>query len=227
MLELHPLLLGWEVVPRGLSLDGAGGWERVPVPGWRVVHDDGVLLIDTGLTPDAPPGFDELYPRGRPERLPLATEGVTLVALPHLHIDHTGGLRDLPGVPAVVQRAELDAVSGIAEGYHPPDWASTDLRPVDGEVELVPGVTMVPTPGHTPGHASFVVELASGRVVLACDAIDLTEGLERDVTIGAAHPDDDPAARRASHDLLRSLGGRLVPGHCPRALPPLAGQRLR
>jgi N-acyl homoserine lactone hydrolase len=226
-MELVPLALGWEVVPRSLSLDGAEGWERVPVPGWLVRHDDGVLLIDTGITSAVPPGFDALYPRGRPERVPLRVDGVTLVALSHLHVDHTGGLRELPGVPVVVQRAELDAVGGIAEGYHPPDWAETELRPVEGEVELVPGVTMLPTPGHTPGHASFVVELASGRVVLACDAICVTEGLERDVVIGAAHPDDDPAARRASHDRLVALGGTLVPGHCPRALPPLAYRRLR
>jgi N-acyl homoserine lactone hydrolase len=223
--EVVPLVFGWEVVPRGLSLEGGGDepvrepvtGALVRIPGW------GALLVDTGMTPDDPPGLAALYPHGAPERRPLRevvdTEEVRAVALSHLHLDHTGGLRCLDAPVWVSPRERAWAEGrGIEEGVWPADWSRVrEWRDLGDGTEVAPGVRAVSTPGHTPGHMSFAV---GDDLLLACDAIDLTDGIELDREIGAATDDDDPAARRASHDRLMALhraGVRVVPGHCPRA----------
>lgn len=227
-MELVPLRFGWEVVPRSLSLAGAGGDPvREPVTGALVsLLGGGWLLLDAGLTPDDPPGLAGLYPHGAPEREPLAATlarvgadvgDIRAAAVSHLHLDHTGGLRELR-VPVWVQRAELTWAAGreVGEGVWRGDLRGVEWAVLDGDAELVPGVRALFTPGHTPGHMSFAV---GERWVLACDAIDLAEGLEQDVEIGPATDDDDPAARRASHERLTALvreGRTVVPGHCPR-----------
>jgi N-acyl homoserine lactone hydrolase len=62
-----------------------------------------------------------------------------------------------------------------------------DWRQADGDVEIAPGVTAVLTAGHTPGHQSFVVDLADGGgFVFAFDAADLTENIEHERPIGAS-----------------------------------------
>ncbi len=63
-----------------------------------------------------------------------------------------------------------------------------DWRLADGEAEIAPGITAVPTYGHTPGHQSFVVELdesvGGDGFVFAFDAADLTENIEHELAIG-------------------------------------------
>ena len=68
------------------------------------------------------------------------------------------------------------------------DDPSIDWRLADGEAEIAPGITAVPTYGHTPGHQSFVVELdesvGGDGFVFAFDAADLTENIEHELAIG-------------------------------------------
>lgn len=237
-MQLFPLCFGQERVPRRLSLqDGGDALLDEPMTGALVETDAGLVLLDTGPSPDLldpPEALRGCYPDGLPrlrdpDPLPaaLARVGVdvgdlALVAVSHLHVDHTGGLRHFAGGPeVVVQRDELAYARNGAtaeEGYWSPDWEIDGLRwrAVEGDVELAPGVRAIATPGHTPGHQSFVVDLpGSGRWVLACDAIELADGIRTHTPVGAAGPADDPADRRRSHERLVDLaaGGRLVPGH--------------
>ena len=50
------------------------------------------------------------------------------------------------------------------------DFPGTDLRVVDGEAEVLPGLRLVPTPGHTPGHQSLLVEGGGKRALIAAQA---------------------------------------------------------
>jgi glyoxylase-like metal-dependent hydrolase (beta-lactamase superfamily II) len=96
---------------------------------------------------------------------------VDIVALSHLHYDHAGGLlladgsRAFPRARVVAQRAEWEmALSDnprVVASYDQPElrlvraWGEEGAA--DGEVELVPGVTVVPTGGHTAGHQAILV----------------------------------------------------------------------
>jgi len=96
---------------------------------------------------------------------------VDIVAMSHLHFDHAGGLlaadgsRAFPRASIVAQRAEWEIALGdnprLVASYVQPelrlvrDWGAEGW--VDGERELLPGVSVVPTGGHSAGHQAVVV----------------------------------------------------------------------
>ena len=96
---------------------------------------------------------------------------VDVVAMSHLHFDHAGGLlaadgsRAFPRATIVAQRAEWEIALGdnprLVASYVQPelqlvrDWGAEGW--VDGERELLPGVSVVPTGGHSAGHQAVVV----------------------------------------------------------------------
>jgi glyoxylase-like metal-dependent hydrolase (beta-lactamase superfamily II) len=142
----------------------------VETPGGRV-------LIETGIGERVSDKVRELRAyEGTP--IAPALEGarfepgsVDIVAMSHLHFDHAGGLlradgsKAFPRARIVAQRAEweiaLDDNSRIVASYDQPeirlvgDWGAAGWA--DGEVELLPGVSVVPTGGHSKGHQAIVV----------------------------------------------------------------------
>jgi glyoxylase-like metal-dependent hydrolase (beta-lactamase superfamily II) len=96
---------------------------------------------------------------------------VDVVAMTHLHFDHAGGLltadgsRAFPRARIVVQRAEWEIALGdnprLVASYVQPelrlvsDWGTEGA--VEGERELLPGVSVLPTGGHSAGHQAIVV----------------------------------------------------------------------
>lgn len=243
------LTLGHEHVPRHVSLrDGGDGLLRLPVTGVLAHDAAGWTLLDTGLSPTMrdPVRAGRIY-RERPPELPgpgdpllgalgacgLTPDDVATVAVSHLHVDHSGGLRHFGGGrPVVVQAAEL-AFAGTAaaagQGYVRGDWEGRGLawRTLRGDGPVSPGVDALATPGHTPGHMSFRVRTPEGPWLFAMDAIDLQEGLDLDVEVGASARAEDAPLRRRSHDRLAALaaaeGARLIPGHCPVTWPTMPG----
>jgi glyoxylase-like metal-dependent hydrolase (beta-lactamase superfamily II) len=185
--RIVPLTLGWEELPKSVSVHGASREEivREPVPGLLLQVDGGWLLLDTGfntaLLRDTAlrrrfypsPVYQPVLPGpGEPLEEALGEAGIDLadiqaVAVSHLHVDHAGGLKHFAGrVPVHAQRAEL--AYGLSNHPEPERHAMAridyddpriDWRLADGDVRIAPGVTAVLTAGHTPGHQSFVVEL--------------------------------------------------------------------
>lgn len=249
--EIIALTLGHEFTPRWLSLEGGGDERlRLPIIALLVHGDGGWALLDTGISPafrdDA---LAEAIYRGRGPEIPgdghpllaaldavgLSIGDLTVAAVSHLHIDHTGGLPLLAGgPPVVVQRRELAFARTPAAAdaaYVPGDYADPgiDWRELDGDGVVAPGIDALSTPGHSPGHMSYRVRMDDGTTWLfAMDAIDLQEGIDTDTTIGWSAVAGDAPLRRASHDRLVALAAaedaRLVAGHCPVTWPP-AGLR--
>jgi glyoxylase-like metal-dependent hydrolase (beta-lactamase superfamily II) len=246
-----PLLLGTQVLDRCVAL----GWpvtgvrERIPIPAFLVELVDGRrLLWDTGTDHavlDEPGLFDEEFPppdMGVEDRLSsrLAAVGVGLddvdmVGVSHLMVDHAGGLRYLPGRSVVVQRAERSYALGTPHpgAYRRLDYDGplVDVRwwEVDGDVEFLPGVTALATPGHCPGHQSLLLRMASGRcVIIASDAGDLRENFTDEVPPGLLL-----AGRELALESLLRLkaiaaaeSALLIPGHDPRAWAELPAEIL-
>jgi len=146
----------------------------------------------------------------------------------HLHWDHSGGIPTLARarVPVVIHSSELDfGRSGrakLSEGFDSTDWTApgTQWQTVDGESEIAPGVTVLPTPGHTPGHLSLQVDLPdTGPWIFTADATDLAQNLLDDVTCGSCAGGTDEDKHKAEESLALLLGrardtdARLIPGH--------------
>jgi glyoxylase-like metal-dependent hydrolase (beta-lactamase superfamily II) len=128
------------------------------------------LLVDTGIGPGA------MGMRGRLledlEKSGITPEAVETVFLTHLHGDHVGwalapdGGPMFPGARYVTQEAEWDA----AEPYLRRAMASLDdLYLLDGEDVVAEAFTAIPTPGHSPGHASLLVSSGGGQALVVGD----------------------------------------------------------
>jgi N-acyl homoserine lactone hydrolase len=145
--------------------------ERMPVYVHVIDHPDGRVLVDTGLT-QLHPAVADMDPRLRP--LPehdIDLASIDLVVNTHLHFDHCGGNHLFAGRPIYVQRQELDDAR-TEEDYTIRDWVDPPgltYVPVDGELELLPGIRLVPAPGHTRGSQIVVIETGARPVVIVGD----------------------------------------------------------
>jgi N-acyl homoserine lactone hydrolase len=145
--------------------------ERMPVYVHVIDHPDGRILVDTGLT-QLHPAVADMDPRLRPlNEQDFDIGGIDIVVNTHLHFDHCGGNHLFGGRPIYVQRRELDDARSL-DDYTIRDWVDAPgvhYVPVDGDLELLPGVRLVPAPGHTAGGQLVVVENDGRPVVIAGD----------------------------------------------------------
>ncbi|GAB7069999.1 N-acyl homoserine lactonase family protein [Mycobacterium hodleri] len=247
--------LGWEDLPKSVSVYGAPEEQfRCPVPGVLLQTDGGWVLLDTGFNTALirdPALHRRYFPSmeyqpllpgpGEPIEESLYEIGVDiddihLVALSHLHVDHAGGLKLFAGkVPVHAQRRELEY--GLSNHPVPQSHAifrvdfddpTIDWRLADGEAEIAPGITAIPTYGHTPGHQSFMVEMdesvGGDGFVFAFDAADLTENIEHERAIGGyvdVEPEETVEPIRRLKELAAKKGYPLIPGHDPHVWPEL------
>jgi N-acyl homoserine lactone hydrolase len=155
---------------------GTGGPRVEPCLGYLVAHPRGTVLFDTGM--GSHPEVDAWY---RPRRLALAEalaaagtaiSEIGIAANCHLHFDHCGGNPSLGQIPVFVQEIELDTASRTQDYTLPELIEGSRFERVTGEVELLPGVFLIPTPGHTAGHQSLVVRRQDGAVIVAGQSHD-------------------------------------------------------
>ena len=199
--------------------------EDTPVPCYLVRTDDGQhILIDTGLAPAMAAAAQEPGHQGPPIRaytsvverlaaLGVRPEEVTTLIATHLDPDHAGMTDAFPQAEIVIQRAHLAAARAATEfryGLTRQHWDAPGLRyrAVDGDTALLPGIALIETGGHVPGHQSVLVRLAqTGPVLLAIDA--LGTAAQADLATRQPHPFDlDEAGVLASTTKLRDLVAR-------------------
>ncbi len=188
--------------------------------------DGSTVLVDAGIGPAGAPSATWAPVPGRlPDELAAAgitPDRITAVVLSHLHTDHIGwaATADGPYFPHaryLLQRAELADPDRIGpatrEQVIEPLRAAGRLQLVDGQQTVVPGLTLVPTPGHTPGHQCAV--LRAGDEVLAMTGDLLVHAVQlRDPAIGYGFDDDQDRARESRLGLLREMrGGTLATAH--------------
>jgi len=194
----------------------------VIVCGYLVRAGGTVGLFDTGIVTDAE-AAERYRPRAFDLDAALARAGVgrkdiDWVANCHLHADHAGGNHLFPDVPVYVQKDELVA------SEHPDytvraaavDYAGANLHIVDGPVAVAPGVRLVPTPGHSPGHQSMLLEGPAGPILLAGQAFDTaTEYALADLAfrLSASSAEDDVAYPEWMPELVRSEPAEVLFAH--------------
>lgn len=163
------------------------------------------IVVDTGLGTKLDEKAASIWRLDRPNgdlvaalgRAGVAPEDVTLVIDTHLHSDHCGGntrfdgngniVATFPNAQYAVQRREYEDAMRPNERtkatYHPYNYhplvESGQMQLFDGDVEFVPGVRGVVTPGHTPGHMSVLVESGGESLLFVCDMATFTVHFER------------------------------------------------
>jgi len=161
--------------------------ERMPVYVHVIDHPDARVLVDTGMT-QLHPAVDDMDPRLTPlsEQPGFDVAGIDVVVNTHLHFDHCGGNHLFVGKPVYVQRAELDDARS-QDDYTIREWVEApgvQYVPVDGTLELLPGIRLVSTPGHTRGSQVVVVQTGGRSVVIAGDTAVFSDELENPRTEG-------------------------------------------
>jgi len=155
------------------SLMGADGRDW-PVHGFVVMHPKGAVLVDTGVGgPEKVLTDWRVVNRTAAEALndhDLVPGDITFVVNTHLHFDHCGQNAVFKHAPFYVQRSELERAR--REARFLTDWfdfAGARFELLDGDAEVLPGLRVLATPGHTVGHQSVVVD-GDGEEVLIGDA---------------------------------------------------------
>jgi glyoxylase-like metal-dependent hydrolase (beta-lactamase superfamily II) len=163
------------------------------------------ILIDTGMGTRLDERGRERWKLARPQgdvvaalaRLGVQPSDIDLVIDTHLHSDHCSGnvyadeagqiRATFPKAEYVVQRREYEdamlpnertAATYLLDNYQPL-VASGQMRLLDGDTELAPGVTGYVTPGHTPGHMSVAIESGGETALFICDMATYAIHFER------------------------------------------------
>jgi glyoxylase-like metal-dependent hydrolase (beta-lactamase superfamily II) len=151
------------------------------------------IIVDTAMPFDAPEILAALEGHG------LETDDVDMVVNTHGHHDHTGCNRLFGQAEVVLHKMEGAGRSG-----------GGPVRHLDGETELVPGVRVIETPGHSRGSISVVAELEEGPWVMAGDALPTRDNFLAWVPPGIHF---DPEVALDSMRRIVDIAWMIVPGH--------------
>jgi N-acyl homoserine lactone hydrolase len=178
-----------------------------PVHGFLVRFPGGAVLVDTGA--GGPQGWLDdrrvvnRSVAGALDELDLTPGDISLVINTHLHFDHCGQNAVFKHAAFLVQRAELDRAR--RESPQLTEWfdvMNAKFELLDGDTEILPGLRVIATPGHTVGHQSVLIDSADGlsdalvgdaaykpRQYLNPASGELPEGQASDVTAWRASVD--------------------------------------
>ena len=243
--RLFGMTCGWITMAAGGFLRGERGFVAVPVPSYLIEHPKGLVLFDSGMSPDLGslevsvreaalgPSAARIKPTYKPgedvaSRLKACgvdPAQIKYMISSHLHFDHVGGNALLPNARWLIQKREWQWACSAeckAAGHYNGKLFDLghDRFEVDGEAgeyDLFGDgtVTCIPTFGHTPGHQSLRVRLDDGDVILAADACYMRRVLETMHLPANFH--DEASALQTFQRLaaMQASGAQIIFGHDP------------
>jgi glyoxylase-like metal-dependent hydrolase (beta-lactamase superfamily II) len=199
---------------------------------WVIRDGNNVVLVDTGFPEEMAARRSRTIlrsPIGGLADLGIRAFDVSDVVITHMHYDHAGNIDQFPNARIHLQEEELKFCTGGAMRHavvrRPFEAVNVTtaverlydgrLRLLRGEVEILPGVTVHPVPGHTPGTQVVRVRTQRGWVVLASDAAHLWANLRGRSPFPIL---ESLSEMMEGYDILASLADgedHIIPGHDP------------
>ena len=139
----------------------------LPVYVHTIEHADGVVLVDTGMLDSTPELDEECQPVPTPENIP---RDVVASSTPTFTSTTAAATACFPACRSTFRRSSCHAPS--LDDYTIREWVDfhgANYVEHDGEAEVLPGIRLLPTPGHTNGHQSVLVDTPDGLVVIGGD----------------------------------------------------------
>jgi N-acyl homoserine lactone hydrolase len=180
-----------------------------PVNAFVIHHPAGPIIVDTGIG-TGNEHIDDWY---RPIVCDLRAElaqrdidpdsGLTIVNT-HLHFDHCGQNQNFPSASIYAQQAEIDLLASDAH-YTVAAWANMPLNRstiIDGDQEIADGVSVLHTPGHTPGHQSVVIRSRNETIVIAGQCLWTASDWETS-NVRPTNLHDDTCAKQAADSIAK------------------------
>ncbi len=177
--SVTPFLVGIRRVDQGIMTYQQKYGRRIWLPIWSfLVRSNGLnILVDTGLEDFVTPlRFTEETGLAEPllmlEALSnqgLVPEDIEFVINTHLHDDHCGNNTLFTGADHYIQSKELDFCNNqhpLDYRYEPDFIKGLNIKPVEGDHEILPGLELIFTPGHTPGSQTVRIDTAKGKVII-------------------------------------------------------------
>jgi N-acyl homoserine lactone hydrolase len=242
-LKVIAMPTGWLTVDRSSQVYGRYFGQSIKVPVWStaIVGADKKIVVDTGIHD---PGWVSSFvcpceqaPEQRLERalreyVGWSADEVDIVINTHLHYDHSGGNTLFRNARFIVQYTEWEYAGRplpTQATYYQEFLIGRDPLAyfrwhfVNGIADIVPGVRVVPTPGHTPGHQSVAVDTADGVVVITGDCANCMENIVDATPVGIVH---ETVAELESLRRIRQIADLVIPGHDPNVIPGTSGLAL-
>ncbi|MBR0801933.1 N-acyl homoserine lactonase family protein [Bradyrhizobium japonicum] len=184
---------------------------------WDTGIADAVAAMPNGLVPADPKAVTWRRPKtlaAQLEQLGLKPDDVKAMAVSHTHPDHTGNVELFPQATLYVQKAEYDWPGANNEPRFKPSHP-VELLAGDKDVFGDGSLTILSTPGHTPGHQSLLVKLLkTGAVVLSGDAVHFKDNWDnRRVPSMNANKDQSAASMQKIADTLTKEKAQLWINH--------------
>lgn len=176
--RLYLMQLSTSMMPTKPPVAGSAGCYLVQM------SDGKNVLIDSGLPADYRP--PQGAPKAENERnvlehlaeLGLGPDDIDMVICTHFDVDHAGYHDAFPGAEFIVQRTHYELARSGHSRYAGAraHWDAPTLHYhlIDGDSVVLPGLWLIETSGHAPGHQSVLVELPkTGKALLTIDAVVL------------------------------------------------------
>jgi N-acyl homoserine lactone hydrolase len=204
--------------------------QSIKIPIWAaVIYGGGYnILVDTGIhdvqwvrdqiTP-CTQDDDEQIVEALKQGLGWSPDDVDIVINTHLHYDHCGNNRLFKKARFIVQETEWKAahnpIPSQKDIYLPELFDTVDYfawQWVQGEAEVVPGLKVFLTPGHSEGHQSVLVKTDGGNLCISGDVANMLVNIQENIPAGILTSTKDIFN---SMDRVRCVSDCIFPGHEP------------
>ena len=229
--KVTALKMGTLTTDKGSLTRQSGTGTLIDIPIWAaaVEGDSFRMVVDTGIANEKWVSenicpcireADETM-EGALEKIGWEAGKVQVVVNTHLHYDHCGNNRLFKNADFYAQRAEWEAskcplphqaVFYAGELFDVRAADGTRLHLIEGEYALADGIILIPTPGHSAGHQSVLVNTEEGVVCISGDAANVVENVSQNIV-----PDilTNSADAFTSLENIRRKAEFIIPGHEP------------